>query len=123
MGRMDRQPDNPVEAEYQVWQLGQWLDKGVGVIGQYEADYLHARRTRERAEARAKLSAEGRTADLRAAEVVLAVVAEQDAEDVAELAFNDAKRTQAVLEKRHSGAQSSLKSMMQAYSSAGVGER
>ncbi|WP_010120191.1 hypothetical protein [Corynebacterium nuruki] len=119
----DRHPLNPVEAEGAVWKFGQDLARGIRIVSDAEKRAVDAQRAYDRARAAAQLAADGKTVADRDAQVELATSDERDARDVASLAFADAKRTMKMLETRSSGAQSILKSLMQAYATAGTGER
>ena len=119
----DRHPLNPVEAESAVWKFGQDLARGIRIVSDAEKLAVDAQRAYDRARAAAQLAADGKTVADRDAQVELATSDERDARDVASLAFADAKRTMKMLETRSSGAQSILKSLMQAYATAGTGER
>lgn len=116
-------PLNPVGAEKAVWEFGQELARSIRVVTDAEKAAVDSQRAYDRARARAQLDADGKTVADRDAQVELATADERDARDVAAVAFADAKRTMKMLETRSSGAQSILKSLMQAYSMAGAGER
>jgi hypothetical protein len=116
-------PLNPVDAERAVWKFGQDLARGIQIVTAAEKDAVDTQRAYDRAKAHAQLAADGKNVADREAQVELATEDERDARDIAALAFADAKRKMKMLETRSSGAQSILKSLMQAYSMAGTGER
>jgi hypothetical protein len=112
---------NPVEAEQAIRQHADNIARGVPVVSNAHAAFVNADRVYDLAYARAYMAHEGPAHEKRyAADVETA--AEREARDIADIAYQHARRTAKSLEGQLMAAQSISKSVRSMYGAAGVGE-
>lgn len=113
---------NPVQVEHQMMDVLNRISNGIRIRAlAYEA-WLESDRDYDHAYAKAYVTATGPAHELKH----LAELATTDARmtrDVADAAYRDAERRGKALEAELSALQSILKSILQSYGAAGVGER
>ncbi len=113
---------SPVQVERKILDAANEVAEGIGVISRYLHASDEATREFDKAWAKAYLAATGTVAE-REAHCTLATMAERQAKELAAAAYKYADRRTKAAESRMSAYQSVLKSIMQAYGAAGVGER
>lgn len=114
------EPLNPVEVERRIAELANLIAQGVQQTTDHLRAYLEAKRAHERAYARALLDASG-SVEVRKQTAILATVAEQDALDVAEVAYGHVNRRVKAFEKELDAIRSIGASVRSMYAVAGRG--
>jgi hypothetical protein len=107
---------NPVDIERKIVEVKNRIAQGVSIVSSAEDEARRKRREYDVAYARAYLNAEGSIPD-RKYKAVLATEAQREAAEVAETAFNHAKRTAEALEKEIFAWQSISKSVVAMFGS------
>ncbi len=112
---------NPVEVEQTLLTIANDIARGVMVVSNAHAAYLQADRAYDLAFAKAYGLHDGPQGDKKYAATV-ATENERTARDVADAAYQHARRTEHALRDRLSAYQSVGRSVMSMYSTAGRGE-
>lgn len=112
---------NPVQAEAAIRDTADRIAKGVRVVSDCYREFLAADRAYDRAFARAYMAADG-AAHERKYLAELATVAERDARDAADVAYQYARSTARALEEQLRAYQSVGASIRSMYGVAGRGE-
>ena len=115
------EPWSPVEAEQAIRQHANDIARGVTVVSNAHAAFVQADRVYDLAFARAYMGHDGPAHEKRyQADIDTAV--EREARDIADVAYQHARRVAKSLEGQLMAAQSINRSVQSAYSAAGVGE-
>lgn len=112
---------NPVEAEALIRQHADDIARGVPIVSNEHAKFVAADRVYDLAYARAYMAHEGPAHEKRYA-ADIATAAEREARDIADVAYQHARRTAKALEGQLMAAQSISKSVRAMYGAAGVQE-
>ena len=114
------EPLNPVEVERRIAELANLIAEGVQQVTNHLRAYLEAKREHERSYARALLDATG-SVEVRKQTAILATTEEQDALDVAEVAYGHVNRRVKAFEKELDAIRSIGASVRSMYAVAGRG--
>lgn len=113
---------SPVDVETAIRECSNRIARGVQVVTEREHAAADARREYDEAWAHATLRADGSNAEARKAQALLATLDERKAAEVADIAFQHAKRQAKALEKELDAWRSLGASVRSMYAVAGTGE-